>query len=193
MNKSSTSSLEIRERALRREQNGMTWPCRAFVGVAMALLLGCHEPAYDYVAASSVVRNGFARDGAAMRAAQGKTVVVWGFVDNGNLYGDDGAKAILAEWWGGAGPSTSTWRFDLKAGEQDAAGHGFSVYVANDPGRDALLRSLVADARAHRSTKVFVKGRIFTFAAPTNFARLAGLHMEVLSSQDIRVATARND
>jgi hypothetical protein len=115
----------------------------------------------------------------------GQEVKVWGFVDHGNLYGDESAKEILGDWWSGEGLSPTTWRFDPKANADDEAGHSFSVYVPNDPGRDDLLKTFVADARAGKPTRVFVTGRVFTFDAPTNVTPLTGLYLELQSSDDI--------
>lgn len=148
-------------------------------------LVGCNSQIGDYVAASSVSDGGFARDGRQMQALQGREVKLWGFVDHSNLYGDESAKAILEEWWSGDGPDAFTWRFNLKAAENDEAGHSFPVYVPNDKDRDDLLRLFVADARAQQPTRVFVAGRIFTHEAPTNITSLTGLHMELNASGDI--------
>jgi heat shock protein HslJ len=144
----------------------------------------------DYVAASSITKNGFAVDGKAMRALDGQEMKIWGFVDHGNLYGDESAKAILEDWWSGEGPTATTWRFNLKASADDAVGHSFEVRVPNDQGRDDLLRAFVADAQAQRPTKVFVKGKMFTFDAPTGGAALTGLQLELASSGDILLVPA---
>lgn len=149
------------------------------------LMPGCNEQKGGYIASSSISKNGFARNGDAMRKVQGRDIKVWGFVDHSNLYGDESAKAILQEWWSGDGPDAATWRFNLKANEDDLAGQSFAVRVANDPGRDDLLNVFLRDARAHRPTKVFVKGKLFTFAAPANTAVLTGLSMELETSQNI--------
>ena len=61
------------------------------------LLAGCSEQRGDYVAASSLSKDGFARNGAEARKLHGQEVKLWGFVDHGNLYGDEGAKA---DSWG---------------------------------------------------------------------------------------------
>jgi hypothetical protein len=82
-------------------------------------------------------------------------------------------------------PDAATWCFDLKARENDEAGHSFAVHVPADDGRDDLLRAFLADARAQRPTRVFLKGRLFTFDAPTNVATRSGLYMQLQSSQDI--------
>lgn len=150
-----------------------------------ALLVGCARPPGDYIAASSVSKNGFLRHGSELREAHDQEVKIWGFVDHGNLYGNDGVRKILGEWWSGDGPSPTTWRFNLKAREHDAAGNSFEVRVPNDTGRDELLEVFLADARKQRPTKVFVKGRIFTFDAPTNIRLLAGLYLELRSSRDV--------
>lgn len=151
-----------------------------------ASLVGCNEPTGGYEAASVISGDGFARNGEAMRAAEGREIRLWGYVDHANLYGDAGARRILAEFWSGDGPRPATWRFDLKAEANDAAGHSFAVHVPNDEGRDDILRAFVADARARRPTRVFLKGRLFTFAAPTNAVSLTGLNMEIESSKDIQ-------
>jgi hypothetical protein len=147
----------------------------------------------NYIPASSISKNGFAINGDAMRKKHGQEILVWGFVDHSNLYGDEDAKKILEEWWSGDGPNAASWRFNLKAKEDDEAGQSFPVRVPNTPGRDDLLRAFVADARAHRPTQVFVKGKLSAFDAPTNATFLTGLYMEVQSSQDIRVGFPEKD
>ena len=159
---------------------------RALVLLCTAMLaMGCSQQTAGYVAASAIVRDGFARDGEAIRRLSGQDVKLWGYVDHGNLYGDDAARAILGDWWSGPGPDDATWRFNLKANADDAVGRSFPVHVPNDEGRDELLRTFVADASAQRPTKVFVTGRLFTFDAPTHVSARTGLSMEVASSQDI--------
>ena len=153
--------------------------------VASLLVAGCHQRVGDYVAASSISRNGFARDGAALRQADGQEIKLWGYVDHGNIYGDAGAQAILSDWWSGDGPDDTTWRFNLKANADDEVGQSFAVHVPNGPERDGLLKRFLADARARRPTKVFLQGKLFTFDAPTNGARLTGLRLELSSSSDI--------
>ena len=153
--------------------------------VVTTFLVGCSEQIGDYMAASSISKDGFARDGKELREIHGQEVKLWGFIDHSNMYGDEGVKEILEDWWSGEGPSATTWRFNLKAKEDDGAGHSFAVHVPNDQGRDDLLRAFLADARAQTPTKVYVKGRIFTFDAPTNVAGRTGLYLELQSSQDI--------
>jgi len=150
-----------------------------------ALMVGCQKRTSDYVEASSISKGGLARNAKEMRKINGQEIKIWGFVDRSNIYGVDGAKKILEDWWSGDGPNATTWSFNLKANEDDEAGHSFSVHVPNDPWRDDLLKVFLANARAQRPTKVFVKGKIFTFDAPTNFRRFTGLYMELQSSQDI--------
>ena len=154
--------------------------------LAVSLLLaGCQQQVGDYVAASSISRNGFARDDAALSRVDGQEVKLWGYVDPSNLYGDASAQAILGDWWSGEGPDAATWRFNLKARAGDEAGQSFAVDVPNDQGRDDLLRAFVADAQSQRPTKVFVTGRLTTFDAPATDRVRTGLTMEVQSSDDI--------
>ncbi len=47
----------------------------------------------DYMAASSLSRNGFAINDDEMRQLDGQEVMLWGYVDHGNLYGDESAQA----------------------------------------------------------------------------------------------------
>lgn len=159
-------------------------PLRIVLAVALGIG-GCDGPARGHLEASAIARDGFARRPDALREAVGQRLELWGFVDHGNLYGDADAKAILAEYWSGAGPDPGTWRFGLKSQPDDAVGHSFAVHVPNGPGRDALLRRLVADARANRPTRVLVRGRILTFDAPTNVRRLTGLYMKLGSTRDV--------
>ncbi len=148
-------------------------------------VVGCDDPTDRYTAASSISHNGLARTGEAIQSLHGQFVMIWGFVDHGNLYGDEGAKEILEEWWSGDGPRGETWRFDLKARADDEVGHSFSVHVPNDHGRDRLLRAFVADARARKPTRVFLKGKLFRYDAPTHLASRTGLYMELQSSHAI--------
>ncbi|MGD9295854.1 MAG: hypothetical protein PVG47_00535 [Chromatiales bacterium] len=67
-------------------------------------------------------------------------------------------------------------------------GHSFPVHVPDDAGRDKLLRVFVEDARKQKPTEVYLKWRLFTHKAPTQFSDLTGLHLEVRSSQDIQLA-----
>lgn len=162
-----------------------------FTARAMLMLVtaiaacGCDGRTGDYIAVSSISRNGFAMNESRMREAQGREIRLWGFVDHGNMFGDAGAKRILEEWWSGDGPGATSWGFNLKGKAYDKTGHSFPVRVPNDKGRDALLGAFVADARRRRPTKVFVKGQIFTFDAPMNYGSRVGLYMEVRSSRDI--------
>jgi uncharacterized protein len=171
---------------------------RAAYCARIALLSGgnppssCGDQAGDYLAASSISSFGFAKNDEQIRAWQGKKIRLWGFVDHQNLYGDESAREILGEWWSGYGPDSGTWRFNLKAKEDDPAGRSFAVFVAADPGRDELLKVFLADARAGRSTKVYLEGSLLTFDAPTNGRLLHGLRMELQSSRDIRLTLPEN-
>jgi len=158
------------------------------LAIAALSITGYDEQYGDYTPAKAIARDGFFIDQRAAAEASGQEIKLWGFVDHGNLYGDAGAKQILEEWWAGEGPDAATWQFNLKAGADDAVGRSFEVYVPNDAERDDLLRTFVMHARARRPTKVFVKGRIYTFEAPTQISDLTGLYLEVRSSQDIRLA-----
>ena len=168
----------------------MTNPAILMMLVIATFMAGCNNPADSdlsegYIAVSSISDGGFARRGNELRHLQGQKTKLWGFVDHGNLYGDESAKYILQEWWSGDGPTAATWSFGLKGHADEAVGHSFSVHVPNDAGRDQLLRAFLADARARRPTKVFVTGMLFTFDAPTNMKTFQGLYLEVESSQDI--------
>jgi len=50
-----------------------------------------------------------------------------------------------------------------------------------------VLGVFIANARAEKPTKVYVKGKVFTFDAPTNVRDFNGLYIELQSSQDIRL------
>jgi hypothetical protein len=153
--------------------------------VLSTFLVGCRSQIGDYTAAASISKDGFARDAQQVTDLQGQEVKLWGYVDHGNLYGDESAKAVLGEWWSGEGPDDYTWRFNLKASQNDAIGQSFAVYVPNDAGRDELLRTFLADAQEQRPTKVFLTGKPFTFEAPTNAGVFTGLYLELNSSGDV--------
>jgi hypothetical protein len=164
--------------------------CNIFLTILIASLFvaACQEQVGDYVAASAISSNGFAIDDEQARALDGQEIKLWGYVDHGNLYGDDSARAILEDWWSGDGPDATTWRFNLKGNAGDEVGKSFAVHVANDAGRDELLRRFVADARAQQPTKVYVTGRLTTFEAPSGDRVRTGLMLDVQSSSDISVA-----
>jgi hypothetical protein len=148
-------------------------------------LAGCGERFGEYLPVSSIAPNGFVTDVRTVAKLQGQEVRLWGFVDPGNLYADEDAKRVLGAWWGGAGPDAATWRFGLKAEEDDPVGHSIPVQVRNDAGRDALLGAFRADAEAGRPTRLFLQGRLRTYAAPTQFLSFTGIVLEVPSSQAI--------
>ena len=165
-------------------------PLRLFHPRGLALLAaiglaGCGERVGEYLPVSAIAPNGFVTDERTVAELQGQEVRLWGFVDPGNLYGDAEANRLLGAWWSGAGPDAETWRFGLKAGVDDPVGHCIPVLVRNDAGRDALLAAFRADAEAGRPTRVFLQGRLRTFAAPTQFQSLTGIILEVPSSRAI--------
>jgi len=150
-----------------------------------SIFIGCSQQIGEYEAASSISRNGFAKDAKELRARQGQEIAVWGYIDHANVYGDAGTEAILGEWWSGDGPDAAAWQFNVMANEEDAVGNSFAVLVPNDAGRDALLERFVADARAQKPTKVFVTGTLNTFDAPTAETSLTGLFIQAHSSSDV--------
>lgn len=155
--------------------------------VAAALSPGCTERVGGYLPISSLAKDGFARNGESVRQLNGRTVRVWGFVDDRNLYADSSARPILGNWWGDEGHDPATWRFDLMAKADDQVGQGVQVHVANDQGRDDLLRAFADNAREGKPTRVFVEGRLFTFDAPTNAITLTDLYLKVGASQGVRL------
>lgn len=103
--------------------------------LCVACLTACVEEPDRYVAAAEITRQGFARDGAALRDLDDRTIRVSGFVDPANLYGDAAARGILAQWWAGEARDAATWSFNLKARESDGPGQSFTVFVRTDDGR----------------------------------------------------------
>lgn len=157
------------------------------------VISGCQQSSSGYVPARSISKAGLARNPGQIGKIEGKEIKIWGFIDHGNLYGNDDVRAILQEWWSGYGPDEATWRFNLKAKESDKYGHSFSVLVPNDAWRNSILETFVKDARAFRSTKVYLKGRIHTFDMPTNFSNLTGLYLKLDSSRDILFTIEADD
>jgi hypothetical protein len=165
----------------------MTRMAGAAAWIVGASLAACADQPARVVPTSSISVRGFAAAGFDPPNGVAPAIVVSGYVDHANLYGDADAKAILSEWWSGDGPDASSWRFNLKAHAADGAGQSFAVHVRNDAGRDALLRALVADARAGRSTPVVVRGTVLSFDSPMNVVTRRGLWMKVESSHDVRL------
>ena len=155
--------------------------------LAVLAIAGCRTKGDGYIPVAAIARHGFLSDPDTLVEAQGRNIKLWGYVVHANLYGDAVAKSILGEWWGGEAPTPGTWRFNLKASDNDKVGHSFAVVVANDPGRHHILERLAADAKAQRPTRVFVSGKLFRFDAPTQFRTHIGLQMYVVSSDDIRL------
>jgi len=147
----------------------------------------CDEPPVGYIPVSAISESGFARDKLYVETLSGSEIGLWGFFDQQNIYGDDRAKDVLGDWWSGYGPDPSTWQFNLKANQDDGAGHSFPVRVSNDMLRDDLLRVFLQDARSGRSTKVYLRGRISTYPAPLNASTRYGLSMVLQSTWDVRL------
>lgn len=155
--------------------------------LCVAFLTACVEESDRYVAAAEITHHGFAGDGAALHDLDGRTIRVSGFVDPANLYGDAAARAVLAEWWAGEARDAATWSFNVKARESDGPGQSFTVFVRTDDGWDVLLTRIVADARAGRTTEVFVTGTLRTFEAPLNAVTRTGLYLESPGSNEVRL------
>ena len=147
-------------------------------------LAGCDERMGEYVAASAISDSGFARV-PITPIADGDEIQVWGFVDYGNIYANGDAREILGNLWSGEGPDPRTWRFNLKAHNNDPIGQSFAVLVPEDNARNTVLKTFAMNARARKPTRVFLRGRMFTFEAPTNSGRRTGLRLELESGRDI--------
>ncbi len=150
------------------------------------ILLGCSQRIGDYIAVSEISKNGFANDAEKIMELEGQEIKLWGYVDHGNMYGDEGVRAILDDFWGGDGPDEGTWRFNLKAKQDDEVGKSFAVYVPNDQMRDEILEVLVSDALEGKPTKVFVTGKLYTFDASMNVTKRVGIYLELESSNGIK-------
>jgi hypothetical protein len=168
--------------------------CACAVVVVAGVFFGtsCQDQSEAYVAAATISEDGFARKERDIRRWLGREIRLWGYVDHGNLYGNGNARRILGIFWSGDGPSSTTWRFNLKAEADDATGRSFPVHVRDDAGRDNLLTAFAEDALARRPTKVFLQGRLFAFEAPGNLRSHTGLYMEVPSSQAISLSSPLN-
>ena len=153
--------------------------------VCLAGFTACGDTPEADFAAADLTRRGFMRDEALARRLDGHTIRVSGFVDHANLYGDRGAREILGDWWSGEGSDPAAWRFNLKAHPNEEAGHSFAVHVGNDPDRRSRLSAIVEDARAGRTTRVYVTGTLRRFDAPTNAVAKTGLYLEVGASSGV--------
>jgi hypothetical protein len=153
--------------------------------VAIFLMVGCSKQIGGYEAASSISKNGFVRSPDSIGDMEGQEVQIWGYVDHGNIYGDDEVKEILGDWWSGEGPTTKSWQFNLKTKSNDKTGESFAVIIQTDDGRNDLLKAFLEDAIAQKATKVYLTGTLYTFDASTNLKLLTGLYLEIQSSSDI--------
>jgi len=150
-----------------------------------AALNGCDNRVEGYVAASSISRNGFARNAAALRGAEGQVIRVWGYVDPANIGTVDAESTIDQDGRKVPAHGLAIWSFNVKARQSDQAGHSFAVHVPEDARAAGIRELLMAESREGKSTVVFLKGRLFTFDAPTNTGRLTGLYLVLESSRDL--------
>ena len=168
--------------------NGSTM-MRRFIALLIlfvsASLSGCDDSIGGYLAASTISSNGFAKRDFGRRVTDGQTLSVWGFVDHANVQTGRCTARVREDPANGMDPPPARWQFNLKARANDRAGESFAVCVPIDDGSARLQHRFLADAAAGRPTRVFVKGRIFTFDAPTNYRHAIGLYMEVGSSADV--------
>jgi hypothetical protein len=153
--------------------------------VAIFLMVGCSKQIGGYEAASSISENGFVKSPGSIGDMEGQEIQIWGYVDHGNIFGDDEVKEILGNWWSGEGPTKKSWQFNLKANSNDKTGESFAVIIQNDDGRNDLLQAFLEDATAQKATKVYLTGILYTFDASTNLKQLTGLYLEIQSSSDI--------
>ncbi len=151
--------------------------------LALALIAGCDRSSYEYLPASSISEDGFARDGEAMRAANGTEIRVWGFVDYANV--DYGVVPAPADARLPGTAAALTWSFNLKANEDDAPGHSFKVMVPEDAAAGDLKKELVEARRSGRPVRAFVTGSVRTFEAPANLRRYTGFYLVVPRSQAV--------
>jgi hypothetical protein len=146
-------------------------------------MAGCDRSSYDHLPASSISKDGFARDGEAMRAANGTEIRVWGFVDYANV--DYGVVPAPADARLPGAAAALTWSFNLKAKENDAPGHSFRVVVPEDEAAGNLKQKLVEAGRSGRPVRAYVTGSIRTFEAPANLRRYTGFYLVVPRSQAV--------
>lgn len=151
--------------------------------LALALMAGCDRSSYDYLPASSISEDGFARDAEAMRAADGTEIRVWGFVDYANV--DYGVVPTPSAARSPGAEAALTWSFNLKANEDDPPGHSFRVVVPEDAAAGDLKERLMEAEHSGRSVRAFATGRIRTFEAPANFQRYTGFYLVVPRSQAV--------
>lgn len=157
------------------DRDGSSWPDE------------CQPATGNYRAASEVSRSGFAVNSNSIELLNGEMVALWGYVDQLNIFADETTKSILKDWWGGPAPQANTWQFGLKARPGDPHGHSFFVGIPDDQMRNDILRIFAADAASSRPTRVYLRGRLATFDAPTSVSIRTGIQMNLSSSSDLRV------
>lgn len=166
-----------------------SWPAvfAALVG-GIILMEGCDRRIGDYRPLSSMVnRSGFAVDRRRALELEGQEIRIWGYVDSLNVYSNPVAEHVPAGWHRvhASHDGAEVLRFDLVTSPSGRAGSGIHVYLPNNEGARMLMKSLAADRAAGTSTRVFVRGNVFTFDAPTNLSRHIGLYIVVKSSKDV--------
>jgi uncharacterized protein len=147
----------------------------------------CRPAEQDYMAANRISRAGFLRDTDLIDQREGKEILLWGYVDTGNIFADADARSTLGDLWSGQHRRAGHWRFGLKGRSEDATGQSFEVQVRNDILREDVLRVLATDAAAGRLTKIFLKGRLATFDAPLNQSSRVGIRVDVSASWHLRI------
>ena len=136
--------------------------------------MGCHkplEPIGTYQPLTTLVaKHGKALDEEKIKRLEGKEVQVWGYLDRDNL--------LLEE---------RIPRFVLKRYPDDTIGSGVGVRLMGS--RESYQRSFepLKDIDTEQPIRVLVKGKLYTFARPTNFSTSTGVGLRVESVEDILV------
>ena len=138
---------------------------------------GCSQWIEDFTPASSISKKGFAYRIVKARTTKSYQVKIWGYVDYVNISTQPDIGKL----------TPNTWSFNLKAKATDAVGESFQIIAPKDASYQELIRHFKANAAAGIQTVVLIEGKLSTFDAPTNFARLTGLYVEVESSKNIQI------
>ncbi|MEX1315898.1 MAG: hypothetical protein AB1Z22_02080 [Synechococcaceae cyanobacterium] len=147
----------------------------------LVLVTGCDEQIGGYLPASSIsTRTGFARNRKQALKMSGKEIKLWGYVDYSNVYADGAGDAVPTDWdqVHSHNLTPDMWRFDLMIRPDGEAGCGFAVYLRKHEDGKKLFAGFSTNERAGKPSRVYVKGKVFTFDAPTNLMGLTGLYME---------------
>ncbi len=146
-----------------------------FILVLVLFFGGCAynaptNPLDGHDALSSISRKGFAISKVKAQKLNGKVVKLWGYIDFSNT-STCGRK---------------NWYFSLKADKMAEAGESIRINTPAEYRFGEVYYDIRDMQKTEQKTPVLVTGVLHTFNAPTNFANLLSIEIDVKSPEDIK-------